>query len=205
MSQNPEFHPDENPYASPMLESEVVESGISDDSKKEQWRAFIGSKSDYYLNQWSKLLKFSQYGRDPGFNWAAFLLSGFWLPHRKMYLITFIFYGLIVLISIFEEILFVAILREMEVPTVVDRFTSFVPSIICGLFANRWYYRHAKNKISKVKETCFQSDDLLPQLEKNGGTNLLASVGFFLLFIAMMFITFIVLEIALYPEDFFLE
>ena len=70
--------------------------------------AFVGRKAGYYLRKWSGALDGT--GDSTGFNWAALLLSGLWLPYRKMYLTTTIFMALILLESIVEEVVYVGVL-----------------------------------------------------------------------------------------------
>ena len=72
----------ENPYAAPAsipIDSQPVPPEADDE---QYFRVFVGSKADYYVERWTPLLRSS--GRGAGFNWAAFFLSSFWLPYRKM-------------------------------------------------------------------------------------------------------------------------
>ena len=65
-------------------------------------RAFVGPKAYYYLSKWSGAM--DEYGRATGFKWPAFLISGIWIPYRKMYRNAFILFGIIVGMSVIEEI-----------------------------------------------------------------------------------------------------
>jgi hypothetical protein len=79
--------------------------------------AFVGEKAGYYLQKWRPVLDGTgNAGNATGFNWAAFFLSGLWLPYRKMYRATAIFFGVILLETLFEEIIYVGILGKPEAP-----------------------------------------------------------------------------------------
>ena len=138
---------------------------------EEEVRAFVGNpKADYYIGKWSLPNK--------GFNWAACLLSGLWLPYRKMYVPTVIFFGIMLVDSVIEDIVFVEILRMPEPPPVLDKLVGLIAALVCGLFGNRWYLSHAHNVIAEVRSQGLPEEDHLRMLSKRGGTNLLASLGF---------------------------
>jgi len=55
------------------------------DLKDDEIAAFVGKKAGYYLEKWRPVLDGTgNAGNVTGFNWAACLLSGLWLPYRKM-------------------------------------------------------------------------------------------------------------------------
>jgi hypothetical protein len=94
-------------------------------------RAAFGSKADYYLSQWSGAA-----GRR--INWAAFFLSGFWLPYRRLYGITLIFFAIVFVETFAEEIVF-QWLGYAAVPRIVERLSTLIPALVCGAWGNRWY------------------------------------------------------------------
>ena len=95
MSQSEQPRDATNPYAPPELPPLAASEPTDEDSERRQLRAFVGSKAQYYLDKWTPLLR--SLSGNAGFNWAAFLLSGLWLPYRKMYKATLIFYAIIIL------------------------------------------------------------------------------------------------------------
>ena len=139
-------------------------------------------------------------GRSTGFNWVAFLLSGLWLPYRKMYMVATIFWAVILVEAIAEETLFVGILGKAETPAGLGRVVGLVASIICGAYGNRWYLSHARKVISDVRAQGLKEHAFAEMLSKRGGTSLGSSLGFFLLFMVIMFAAFIVLDLLLYQE-----
>ncbi|QEL19009.1 DUF2628 domain-containing protein [Limnoglobus roseus] len=135
---------------------------------EQEIRAFVGSKSDYYLSKWQVELEGD--GEVKGLNWAALLLSGLWLPYRKMYRPAIIFMGLILIEMILEEVIFVAVLRRPDPPAALGRFVGLVAGGICGAFGNRWYLSHARKMIEEVRSQNLPEEDHLRVLSERGGT-----------------------------------
>ena len=125
MSENEHRLPSENPYASPASTPMDSQSVPAEADDEQYLRVFVGSKADYDVEKWTPLLKSSGHGA--GFNWAAFFLSSFWLPYRKMYVITTILYAIILLNTIVERMLFV----ESGV------MVGVLAGVICGRCADR--------------------------------------------------------------------
>jgi len=129
-----------------------------------------------------------------GFNWGAFFFSGLWLPYRKMYTAAFILWGIILVESILEELLFVGILVKQETPPGFDRIVGLVVGVVCGAYGNRWYLSHARRIISDIRSQGLPQDAVLRTIAERGGTNLPAAFGILLLYIAAIFVVFFVLE-----------
>ncbi len=49
---------------------------------------------------------------------------------------------------------------------------QIVIQFVCGLCANRWYYKHSIKKINKIKATCQTRDKINAELETKGGVEL---------------------------------
>jgi hypothetical protein len=139
-------------------------------------RAFVGSKADYYLQRWQ--LALNGEGKVRGANWAALLWAGFWVPYRKMYLLTVIFYSVILIETILEEVLIVGVLGEPEVPTRLSSLVGFITGVICGAFGNIWYLSHARKVIANVRSQNLPENEHLRVLSECGGTDLFSSVMF---------------------------
>jgi hypothetical protein len=171
-------------------------------------RAFVGRKADYYCSKWSPALKSPAAAPDQvavaglllsqpktGFNWAAFFLSGLWLPYRKMYAVTFIFFGVILAESVLEEVLFVGALGMPEAPAALSRLVGLAAALVCGSYGNRWYLSHAQKVITAVRSRGLPEEEYRRVLAKVGGTSLPAAVGFFVLFMGAVFAVLFVLEL----------
>lgn len=197
MSNNEQRPPSQNPYAPPALIPIDSESDATQSPEEQHLRAFVGSKADYYLEKWTPLQ--AGRGHSTGFNWAAFLLSGLWLPYRKMYSVSTIFFAIILVESIAEEVLFVGILGKAETPAGLDSVVGLVAAIICGAYGNRWYLSHARKVISDVCAQGLEQNAVTGVLSKRGGTSLGSSLGFFFLFMVVMFAVYIVLGLLMFP------
>ncbi len=150
---------------------------------EQEIEAFVDRNASYYLERWTPVLAGRQHGA--GFNWAAALLSGLWLPYRKMYRATLILYGIILVETILEEVLFVWILEEMAPPRFVSALVAVVVGAVCGACGNRWYLRHVKKWTIRIRSQGLEGESHLYALAKRGGTNLVAAIGFALGFVLL--------------------
>ena len=191
MSQVADFDPMENPYRSsatlePMADDspEVLESEL---------RAFVGTRSDYYLRKWAPRLE------DPkgevGMNWVAFFLPAFWLGYRKMYAATFIYFGAILSLTLLQELVFVGILGLPAVSPGVGLIVNLATAVVCGLCGNAWYLSHARRAIAAARAQGLQDEHLMVHLARRGGTSLGASFGMVFLGSMAMFVLIMVLAI----------
>lgn len=174
----------ENPYAAPQA-TLSADAAVTEDPATRQLRAFVGPRAHVYLRKWAG---------DSGFNWPAFFFSGLWIAYRKMYRVTAIFFGAVLVISIAEEVLFVHILGEPEAPPALDHAVNLVLALVCGFSGNRWYLSHARRVIAEVRALGLPDDASIDMISRRGGTNLLAAIGILLLFMAVVFAVFFVLE-----------
>ncbi len=133
---------------------------------EQEIRAIVGSKADYYLKKWRPVLEGKSHGA--GFNWAAFFFSGLWLPYRKMYIATLIFFGVILFETILEENFFMGFLGMPEASAALGSLVGLVVAIICGIYGNRWYLSHARKVISHVRSQGLQEDAYLKALSRRG-------------------------------------
>jgi hypothetical protein len=102
-----------------------------------------------------------------------------------MFRSTVIFFGVILLESVLEEILFVRMLRMPEPPAVSNLVVGLAAAIVCGAFGNQWYLSHARKVIADVRSQGLTEDEHLRVLARRGGTSVLASIGFFVLFVVV--------------------
>ena len=159
---------------------------------REEFRAFVGPKwAVFYGSAWTRILIGK--GRGPSFNWAAFFLAGFWLPYRKMYLNTAIFFGIVALEMMLEDMYFIGIRGAAESPILVSFGVPLLIAAICGAYGNRWYLSHAKKVIAVVREQGLQRAVFLERLSNRGGTSLVSGIGFPLLGMIILGIVYVVL------------
>lgn len=200
MSEGEPRPPSANAFA-PHMSGAMPSSGsaTAEDAEEPLLRAFVGPKADYYLGKWRP----SQAGPEhsTGFNWAAFLLSGLWLPYRKMYTITLILLGIILVESVAEEVLFVGILGEPEPPLVLSRVIGLGVAVLCGAYGNRWYLAHARKAIAEVRAQGFDQQATHDRLAKRGGTSWLSPVLTILAYIAVLLVVFLLMDSFLYTNS----
>jgi len=118
-------------YCSSFINPGVITQGIFTDTiTTDEIRAFLGSNSHYYLQNFAK---FTRTGMDkfaPTWNWSCFGFTFLWMLYRKMYLaslITFLIFC---------------------VPGV-----NVILHIVAGVVGNYLYYRHVKEKIVELRAT----------------------------------------------------
>jgi hypothetical protein len=164
----------------------VSASPISTD----ELRAAVGPRADYYLRKWER----SDRG---GFNWAAFLLSGVWLPYRKMYRATAILFAAIILETVLEELVFVGWLGMAETPRAVESSVSVAICWVCGGFGNKWYLSHVQRLVTASRTDDGAEEERLARLRALGGTSVLGALGSLLAFLIAMVAAIMVTDAAL--------
>ena len=153
--------------------------------------AFVGPRAYNYRMKWPVSADGERVAF--GFNWAACLLSGFWLPYRKMYRVGMILYGLILAESVAEEIFFVQVLHWREAPAQLSRAVGLAVAITCGALGNRWYLAHTTASIRRLRNERLNQDQYFRALSRSGGPNILAAIGMFVMFLLAAFSIFFVL------------
>jgi hypothetical protein len=166
---------------------------------EQELRAFVGPNSDYYLNKWWPGLKGHGAGYDQvaaaglmlaqpktGFNWAAFFLTGLWLPYRKMYVPALILFGVILVKSLFAKVYFVGILGQPGAPYLLSWLVGLIAGIVCGSLGNRWYLSRARKVIAEVRSRGLPEVEHLREVSRRGGTSVLAALGFFAVFVVAL-------------------
>lgn len=139
-------------------------------TSEQELRTFVGKRADYYLNEWRPAL--DEQSSATGFNVAGMFLSGLWLPYRKMYLVTLIFYGALVAETALEELVYVGVLGRSEPPAGLRLLVGLVAGFVCGLFGNSWYLAHARKKIASLRSNSLEGNAYFEALGKVGGTSL---------------------------------
>jgi len=153
---------------------------------EEEIAAFVGKHADYYCTRWTPLIEGQNW---TAFNWPAFFLSAFWLPYRKMYTTTFVFYVCIFLAAMVEEVA-----SKHGAQQSGWHYLRLVAAIIVGANANRWYFDHATNVILEHRSKRLPDDVFMDELSKRGGTSIGAAVAFFVTFVAALAVVFFLMR-----------
>jgi hypothetical protein len=185
--------PGDNPYAAPLSPGGDASPAGDENSTDWEIRACVGRNADYYLRHWYGVLRGRK--QSTGFNWAAFLLSGLWLPYRKMYVATLIFFAA-VMAERFLEIVVEALL-EVPPPVWLDRVVGLTFAAICGGFGNRWYLSHVAKVISKARGEGLSDRKLRTRLTSRGGTSIVAPIVTIILFLATIFAIGIAIDVVI--------
>lgn len=162
--------------------------------------AIVGTNSAYYLDRFRRIER-KQGG---GWNWAAFLLSPFWLFYRKQYLLGTC-YLLVYLITNITYSLVSFSLQGLEVETIttdimiatMQKHILFYPcmvllgiwltmKIVIALKGNAYYFSHCKKKIKSAKSET--SDLSLTELSTYGGVSTGMAVLFFAISETVIFV-----------------
>jgi len=175
MSQAAEFGSRNNPYQSSSTATLDSPRELPLEEQVAALQAFVGPRAEFYLRKWApRLLDPSG---ETGMNWAAFFLTSFWFGYRKMYAAVAIYFGVVMLLAILLQVVFVGILKLDILPPGVNLIMNLMVSIVCGLCANSWYLAHAQRAINKARAQGLEDEHLHFVLERQGGTSLLAAFG----------------------------
>lgn len=156
--------------------------------------AVVGNNQAYYMTRFRRI---EQTGKG-GWNWAAFLLSPFWLFYRKQYVLGAIYMLVLILFDVSYAILYAplfsadtaamedAILEISSNPAfffvVVLAFIYFAMRVLLGIRANHFYLNHCEKLIQKARE---KTSDISPaELSYVGGV----STGVAVLVLAIYYI-----------------
>ncbi len=144
--------------------------------KWEMYKTFIGKNADYYIE---KFKKFEESGGALSWNWAAFFLGLLWVFYRKMYL-----YGAVIFLGIILIGVFVAAGSNQILSIGIQLWLW----IGFGAFGNYLYYIFVKKTVSDIQSQAKNEKELIANLTKKGGTNLLAPILFVVLTIIFQII-----------------
>jgi hypothetical protein len=110
-------------------------------------RAFVGTNSQYYIQNFSKFTISGTEKFTPTWNWSAFCFTFFWMLYRKMYLQAVVTFFIFCLPGI-----------------------NIILHIVAGVVGNYLYYRHVKDKILEIRPMQTQQN-LYPVLQEAGGVH----------------------------------
>lgn len=124
---------------------------------------FIGNNAKTYKEKWAKI-------RDKknkiSFNWAALLFGPFWAAYRKMYMVTSVWLGLMLLLSALE------IFGVFSIP---GAGPFIAVAIMFSLYADGIYMERAHKQIARIAQNP-DSAEREASLRAAGGTSPVAVV-----------------------------
>ena len=113
---------------------------------------YIGSKKEYYLNEFSTLKSQNKYN---SWNTFAFLISPFWCMYRKMYIPGAVILGIDFILAI--------------IGGAVSGILAIAVAVLVGIFANYFYMYDLEQRIAKGKG--LSGTQKAVYLEQKGDTN----------------------------------
>ena len=180
------------PYRATNVNHHYSSSDRIGDVSAEELAAVVGNNAEYYITRFRRMER----GGSGGWNWAAFLLSPYWLFYRKHYLLGGIYFFVFILTNIVYTIISVplqlaetdaammAAMQDMQqsylfYPWIALSAINFVLAIVLGIKGNQFYYTHCRAKIQTNKKKI--PDLSINELSTYGGV----SVGSAILFYAI--------------------
>lgn len=180
---------------------------LADDITAGEMAKYVKTNTPYFLRIFKNIKNFSQ----SRFNFSAFLFSGGYFLYRKMYKIgtvaAIIFVALMLTQTYFSYTPeFQEIAKAMQsasytetaqtllkmpfekqmffiIPAVCE-FVRYGLMFICGLTANRQYYKHCVKNISKIKLEASDKNTADMQLQTSGGVH--TTLGIALMFVYLL-------------------
>ncbi len=145
---------------------------IPNDQQNQYYEKFIGQK---YLKYFQKhFAEINEKKAFSGFNIAAFFLGVFWLLYRKMYLYSGIYILLMILFCF------------IPIPDSFARAIGVGFAVTMGWSGNGLYKYFVDQKIKKIQMT--HSGNIEQQLKQQGGTDIHAPIGLFIVLSVLFWI-----------------
>lgn len=130
---------------------------------------FIAKKHEYFARKW-KILE--QKKTHLSWNWAASLLGCSWMAYRKMYLKSFIVFGIDATLAVSSSML--------NFPLWLSWGVTIGIGATLGLLGNYWYMLHVEKNVKEIT-AAYPPEHVDAELILQGGTNIGAAIGFYVL------------------------
>lgn len=130
---------------------------------------FVAKNFGFYKSKWEKFKE----NKQESWNWPAFFLGPIWAFYRKMKLL-----GLLYLLAMFAVDFFSAFIYELvgSSPSILFKwFCLLVIEVFFAVYANYFYFRFVKKKITKIKAEVTE-DMQLDKVKRKGGTSVLVPI-----------------------------
>jgi hypothetical protein len=133
----------------------------------EELAAFVGPNDGYYVGRWQRTLPDGRFYA--GFNWAAAILSMFWLLHRKMYReFALVLIAILVLSTAVGVVLPQAASNGDD--RTLDLLLRAITGVTVGTLGNALYLRRARIAIARARREAGSLEGALALLRLRGGT-----------------------------------
>lgn len=142
---------------------------------EEEVQAFVGSGASYYLARWQSALAHG--GQPTGFNLAACLFAGLWLPYRKLYAATGLFFACVIGLALLERFVLLQMVGLAELPGWSAVVTTVAVGVFIGVRANHLYWNKTREAIWRVRRRGLPDDEHYRELARQGGTSVSALVA----------------------------
>ncbi len=193
------------PFSAPVREMYIDDSEEIDGVSARDLKVFVGQNAHYYLPRFSKLCKRET---SVSWNWAAFLLTPYWLWYRKQYLYgtlvllfevlqtfctAFFLYGYLGassatgytdLATLMQQHIGDPVFFRWELIILLCSVIQLLIRFFFGIVGNYLYFRIAKRRIEKWK-TEDSTDFALSRL--GGGTMILGAIAYTVIYILSTF------------------
>lgn len=131
--------------------------------------AYVGPKNAEF---YSRLFdRFKTQNSTVSWNWPAFVVTGFWLLYRKMWLNALLYWFALPIVL---TLLSVAVsFAAGEVAGNIFYYATYlsISLLLVPMFANWIYYRHAQGKVGKVASVTASAEQQAAELARIGGTS----------------------------------
>ena len=166
----------------------MLEEGIANVSQpkteaeafsKDDIKAFVQTRTYYYLPKWNVLDPTLRHVAPGTFNWAACILTVFWLAYRKMYLFTAIWLAFLCVFYSVVELVF-------SLPASAMNGANIAMMLLFGRYGSSLYRKHVERKVREVKST-MAHEYWTEAFKDKGGTSLLAPIPLVILHLLTLY------------------
>ncbi len=163
----------------------VLDQFDIDENTLHEWRQFVGSQADYYIQSWMRIKQ----GQFFGFNLHAFVFNIFWLLYRQM------FKSVILILSIFFAMSFLEKIAIVYFPIVDLPFNwiyikIFLFALFIGYSGNWLYLWHTEEAIRQVKSN-YPKEDQARMIVLKGGVSYIPVTLFSIILLLSILINFV--------------
>ena len=145
---------------------ELYETNEEQEVPKEDVIDFVKDNKEYYREKFTQM---KNNNMPISWNWGAFLFSGFWFLYRKMYLPAAI----------------ILLTDTLMTNMTGSRLTTWIISLLCGIFANYQYLDYCENRVSKINK--LDCEEKQKRLSKQGGVSMISVIiGFILIYMVAL-------------------
>lgn len=140
-----------------LAKTEVVDHISNNESyTQDELSLFLEKNQSYYLEKFNLIEKT---GDKKAWNWCSFLIGGYWMLYRKMYV---------------QAIIYIIANLILGCIPFIGWILTVILWVCAGIFANSLYLDHIKNTFIQI--ACADSNMRSILINKKGGTNLVLPI-----------------------------